>query len=245
MHACPRSPPPRSGCQTVVTIALLLTATLTAGMLGITAGTALGALICWLLVRGQFRSRTGGIRRCGDPAAAIAAILALFALTNLDIVLGTGLPRRQTRRANMRSASSSRRSSTATPIRRGHGIRPDGRCRRGRTTLVDLGVVAGIGAICAVHLGVPDLVVSIIAGPEYAQMADLLPLFALIGACGALLQFGGERTGRHPRPQPDPGDLGGMRDAHRPRGGLAQQCRAGGGHHAGGRRHRGRGGYGA
>jgi O-antigen/teichoic acid export membrane protein len=31
--------------------------------------------------------------------------------------------------------------------------------------------------------------VSIIAGPQYAQMAELLPLFAMIGACGAVLQF--------------------------------------------------------
>lgn len=178
--------------KTVVTIALLLTlATLTAGMLGIAAGTALGALICWLLVRGQFR---GGTARHSTmlreiPAAAYA-MLALFALTNLDIVLGrvflgedeagqyavgiiiakvvTWLPQFVAVMAYARMVDA----------------------RRGRTTLVGLGVVAGIGAICTLFIwAFPDLVVSIIAGPEYAQMADLLPLFALIGACGALLQF--------------------------------------------------------
>lgn len=178
--------------KTVVTIGLLLTlATLTAGMLGIAAGTALGALICWLLVRGQFR---GGTARHSTmlreiPAAAYA-MLALFALTNLDIVLGrvflgedeagqyavgiiiakvvTWLPQFVAVMAYARMVDA----------------------RRGRTTLVGLGVVAGIGAICTLFIwAFPDLVVSIIAGPEYAQMADLLPLFALIGACGALLQF--------------------------------------------------------
>jgi O-antigen/teichoic acid export membrane protein len=178
--------------KTVVTIGLLLTlATLTAGMLGIAAGTALGALICWLLVRGQFR---GGTARHSTmlreiPAAAYA-MLALFALTNLDIVLGrvflgedeagqyavgiiiakvvTWLPQFVAVMAYARMVDA----------------------RRGRTTLVGLGVVAGIGAICTLFIwAFPDLVVSIIAGLEYAQMADLLPLFALIGACGALLQF--------------------------------------------------------
>jgi O-antigen/teichoic acid export membrane protein len=178
--------------KAVVTIGLLLTlGTLTAGMLGIAAGTALGASICWLLVRGQFR---GGTARHSTmlreiPAAAYA-MLALFALTNLDIVLGrvflsedeagqyavgiiiakivTWLPQFVAVMAYARMVDA----------------------RRGRTTLVGLGVVAGIGAICTLFiLAFPDLVVSIIAGPEYADMADLLPLFALIGACGALLQF--------------------------------------------------------
>ena len=178
--------------KTVATIALLLTlATLTAGMLGIAAGTALGALICWLLVRGQFRSGTARhSTMLREIPAAAYAMLALFALTNLDIVLGrvflgedeagqyavgiiiakvgTWLPRFVAVMAYARMVDA----------------------RRGRTTLVGLGVVAGIGAICTLFIwAFPDLVVSIIAGPEYAQMADLLPLFALIGACGALLQF--------------------------------------------------------
>ncbi|HPQ84253.1 MAG: hypothetical protein H6524_06780 [Actinobacteria bacterium] len=178
--------------KTVVTIALLLTlATLTAGMLGIAAGTALGALICWLLVRGQFRSGTARhSTMLREIPAAAYAMLALFALTNLDIVLGrvflgedeagqyavgiiiakvvTWLPQFVAVMAYARMVDA----------------------RRGRTTLVGLGVVAGIGAICTLFIwAFPDLVVSIIAGPEYAQMADLLPLFALIGACGALLQF--------------------------------------------------------
>ena len=178
--------------KTVVTIALLLTlATLTAGMLGIAAGTALGALICWLLVRGQFRSGTARhSTMLREIPAAAYAMLALFALTNLDIVLGrvflgedeagqyavgiiiakvvTWLPQFVAVMAYARMVDA----------------------RRGRTTLVGLGVVAGIGAICTLFIwAFPDLVVSIIAGLEYAQMADLLPLFALIGACGALLQF--------------------------------------------------------
>jgi O-antigen/teichoic acid export membrane protein len=178
--------------KAVVTIGFLLTvATLTAGMLGLALGSAIGALICWLLVRPTF---TGGTVKHSTmlreiPAAAYA-MLALFTLTNLDIVLG---------RAFLSPEEAGQYgvgiivAKIVTWLPQFVAVMAYARmvdARRGRTTLVGLGIVAAIGLLCTVAVWLaPDLVVSIIAGPEYADMADLLPLFALIGACGALLQF--------------------------------------------------------
>jgi O-antigen/teichoic acid export membrane protein len=178
--------------KSVVTIGLLLAvATLTAGMLGIALGCAIGALICWLLVRGEFR---GGTARHSTmlreiPAAAYA-MLALFALTNLDIVLGRiFLTPDQAGQYGVGIIV----AKVVTWLPQFVAVMAYARmvdARRGRTTMVGLAVVAGIGLFCTAAIWLaPDLVVSVIAGPEYAGMASLLPLFALIGACGALLQF--------------------------------------------------------
>ena len=178
--------------KALVTIAALVAvATLTAGILGLAAGCAVGAVLCWLLVRGQFR---GGVARHSTmlreiPAAGYA-LLALFALTNLDIVLGrVFLTAEQAGQYGVGIIV----AKVVTWLPQFVAVMAYARmvdARRGRTTLVGLGIVAVIGAVCTIAIWLaPDLVLSVIAGPEYASMASLLPLFALIGACGALLQF--------------------------------------------------------
>ncbi len=123
------------------------------------------------------------------PAAAYA-MLALFALTNLDIVLGRVF---LTDNQAGEYAVGIIVAKVVTWLPQFVVVMAYARmvgARRGRTTLVGLSVVASIGAICTLAIwAVPNLVVSIIAGPEYEQMASLLPVFALIGACGAMLQF--------------------------------------------------------
>ena len=178
--------------KALITIAALIAvATLTAGMFGLAAGCAVGAVLCWLLVRGQFR---GGVARHSTmlreiPAAAYA-LLALFALTNLDIVLGRAfLTPEQAGQYGVGIIV----AKIVTWLPQFVAVMAYARmvdARRGRTTLVGLGVVAAIGAGCTLAIWLaPDLVLSIIAGPEYAGLAGILPLFAMIGACGALLQF--------------------------------------------------------
>lgn len=178
--------------KALVTIAALVAvATLTAGIFGLAAGCAVGAVLCWLLVRGQFR---GGVARHSTmlreiPAAGYA-LLALFALTNLDIVLGrVFLTAEQAGQYGVGIIV----AKVVTWLPQFVAVMAYARmvdARRGRTTLVGLGIVAVIGAVCTIAIWLaPDLVLSVIAGPEYASMASLLPLFALIGACGALLQF--------------------------------------------------------
>ncbi|HNL51239.1 MAG TPA: hypothetical protein PKL68_04720 [Actinomycetota bacterium] len=178
--------------KALVTIAALVAvATLTAGIFGLAAGCAVGAVLCWLLVRGQFR---GGVARHSTmlreiPAAGYA-LLALFALTNLDIVLGrVFLTPEQAGQYGVGIIV----AKVVTWLPQFVAVMAYARmvdARRGRTTLVGLGIVAVIGVACMIAIWLaPELVLSVIAGPEYASMASLLPLFALIGACGALLQF--------------------------------------------------------
>jgi O-antigen/teichoic acid export membrane protein len=178
--------------KTVVTIAVLaVVATLAAGISALAAGTALGAALCWLLVRGLFR---GGHARHAtmlrEIPGATYAMLALFALTNLDIVLGRAfLTPDQAGDYGVGIIV----AKVVTWLPQFVAVMAYARmvdARRGRTVLVGLGAVAGIAAACvAAVAAAPDLIVSLIAGPQYEDMATLLPLFAMIGACGALLQF--------------------------------------------------------
>lgn len=178
--------------KSVITISLLVTlSTLTAGMIGLSFGAALGAVICWLIVRSQFQhGHAQHSTMLREIPAATYAMLALFVLTNLDIVLGRAfLTPEQAGQYGVGIIVA--KMITWLPqfvVVMAYARMAD--ARRGRTTLIGLGIVAGIGLLCvgAVAL-VPGLVIDVIAGDEYADMASTLPVFALIGACGALLQF--------------------------------------------------------
>lgn len=62
--------------------------------------------------------------------------------------------------------------------------------RRGQTTAKAAAAVAAIGAIIVIGLAaLPDLVLGLIAGPEYAALGPYLWLFGLIGAAFSLAQF--------------------------------------------------------
>lgn len=178
--------------KSLITIALLITvSTLTAGIFGLTVGAGVGAVICWLIVRGQFAgSRARHTTMLKEIPAATYAMLALFVLTNLDIVLGRAfLTPEQAGQYGVGIII----AKIVTWLPQFVVVMAYARMvdeRRGRTTLIGLGIVAAIGVVCtAVVAAAPDLVVSVIAGPEYAGMASVLPLFAMIGACGAMLQF--------------------------------------------------------
>jgi O-antigen/teichoic acid export membrane protein len=176
----------------VLTIGLLLSvATLSSAMFGLAAGAGIGALLAWLLVRSQWR---GGHSRhttmLKEMPGATYALLALFALTNFDIVLG---------RAFLTPDEAGQYgvgiiiTKMVTWLPQFVAVMAYARmvdARRGRTTLIGLGVVSAIGLLCTAAVALaPEVIVSVIAGPEYSDMAGLLPVFALIGAFGAVLQF--------------------------------------------------------
>jgi O-antigen/teichoic acid export membrane protein len=178
--------------KSLLTIALLLTvATLVSAMFGLAAGALVGALFAWLLVRGQWRGGQAQHRMMlREIPAATYSLLALFALTNLDIVLGRAfLTPEQAGQYGVGIII----TKVVTWLPQFVAVMAYARmvdARRGRTTLVGLGIVASIGALCTLVIAVfPDLVIAVIAGPEYAEVATLLPVFALIGVCAALLQF--------------------------------------------------------
>jgi O-antigen/teichoic acid export membrane protein len=178
--------------KALVTItALVVLASVAGGITGLAVGTALGAVLCWALVRDLFADgRATHSTMLREIPAATYAMLALFALTNLDIVLGrVFLTPEQAGQYGVGIIV----AKVVTWLPQFVAVMAYARMvdeRRGRTTLVGLGTVAAIAAVCiGAVAALPDLVVSIIAGPQYAQMAELLPLFAMIGACGAVLQF--------------------------------------------------------
>lgn len=179
---------PRNG----VTIALLiLVATLGSAMFGLAVGGLLSAALAWLLLRsfshGGHARHTTMLR---EVPAATYSLLALFTLTNLDIVLG---------RAFLSPEEAGQYgvgiivAKIVTWLPQFVAVMAYARmvdARRGRTTLVGVGVVGGIGLLCtAAVAAAPALIVAVVAGDQYAELASILPVFALIGACGALLQF--------------------------------------------------------
>lgn len=178
--------------KSLITITLLVVvSTLTAGMVGLTVGAAVGAIICWLIVRDQFSHGTARhSTMLREIPAATYAMLALFVLTNLDIVLGRAfLTPDQAGQYGVGIIV----AKVVTWLPQFVMVMAYARmvdARRGRTTLAGLGIVAAIGLLCtAAVAALPSLVIAVIAGPTYESMAGILPLFALIGACGALLQF--------------------------------------------------------
>lgn len=179
---------PRNG---VTIVLLVVVATLSSAMFGLAVGGALSALVAWLLVRQFWRdghSRHTTMLR--EVPAATYSLLALFTLTNLDIVLG---------RAFLTPEEAGQYgvgiiiAKVVTWLPQFVAVMAYARmvdARRGRTTLVGLGVVGGIGLLCTVLVAAaPALIVAVVAGDQYSDLAPLLPVFALIGACGALLQF--------------------------------------------------------
>ncbi len=178
--------------KSLLTIGLLIAvATLTSAMFGLAAGAGLGAVVAWLLVRGLWRgSYSRHTTMLREIPAATYSLLALFALTNLDIVLGRAfLTPDQAGQYGVGIIV----TKMVTWLPQFVAVMAYARmvdARRGRTTLVGLGVVGAMGMLCTVVVAAaPALIVAVIAGPEYADMASLLWVFSLIGACGALLQF--------------------------------------------------------
>lgn len=179
---------PRTGVTIVLLIAV---ATLISAMFGLLVGGILSALTAWLLVRAMWRnghSRHTTMLR--EIPAATYSLLALFTLTNMDIVLG---------RAFLTPDEAGQYgvgiiiAKVVTWLPQFVAVMAYARmvdARRGRTTLVGLGVVGAIGLLCtALVAAAPALIVTVVAGDQYSDLAPTLPVFALIGACGALLQF--------------------------------------------------------
>lgn len=179
---------PRNGITIVL---LIVVATLSSAMLGLAVGGVLAALIAWLLVRvlwhGGHGRHTTMLR---EIPAATYSLLALFLLTNMDIVLG---------RAFLSPEEAGQYgvgiiiAKVTTWLPQFVAVMAYARmvdARRGRTTVVGLAVVSTIGLLCTAAVAVaPEAIVRLIAGEQYLAMAPLLVVFALIGACGAVLQF--------------------------------------------------------
>lgn len=181
-------------------VALLVKPDTLGAMIGVSLGAFVPAVVGWWALRSS-AAGTLAVVRSADPASARGllhetfqnshALLAFFALSNVDVVIArTVLPEHQaglyagglilTKAVlflpqfvvvivfpSMSSAQSAR-----------------------RLNLASLGVVLAIGtATVAGTALLPDLAVMFIGGPEYAELGELLWLFAALGTLLAMLQL--------------------------------------------------------
>lgn len=159
-------------------------------MAGLAVGTALGAIAGRLIVAplaNAPRERLDHFAR--ESAHATHALLALFVLTNIDVLLARALLDAED--AGLYGVGVVI-AKVAFWLPQFVGVVAFPRfadSRRGRATTIALIAVAGIGLlVIAGTAAVPGLVVGFVGGSQYAALAPAAWLFAAIGATFALAQ---------------------------------------------------------
>jgi O-antigen/teichoic acid export membrane protein len=159
-------------------------------MAGLALGTALGAVAGRLVVAplaAAPRERLDGF--FGESAHATHALLALFVLTNVDVLLARALL--DSEQAGIYGVGAVI-AKVAFWLPQFVGVVAFPRFaddRRGRATVVSLAAVALIGLLVVIATAaVPGLVVSFVGGAAYSSLVPVAWLFAAIGATFALAQ---------------------------------------------------------
>ncbi len=169
-------------------------ATVTGEVFGAILGLAVGTTVGAVVARGinipliqRPATRLAGIT--GETAHATHALLALFVLTNVDVLLARGLL----------SADDAGLYGVGVIIAKVAFWLPQfvgvvlfprfADARRGRATVITIGAVALIGlSVVAGTALLPGLAVGIAGGPQYASLTPIAWLFAATGAAFALSQ---------------------------------------------------------
>jgi len=168
----------------------LITQSVLGTMAGLALGTALGAVLGRIVVAPLAtapRERLDGF--FSESAHATHALLALFVLTNVDVLLARALL--DAEQAGIYGVGAViAKVAFWLPQFVGVVAFPrfaDG--RRGRATVVTLAAVAVIGLlVVAATAAVPGLVVSFVGGAAYSSLVPVAWLFAALGATFALAQ---------------------------------------------------------
>jgi O-antigen/teichoic acid export membrane protein len=168
----------------------LATGTPLGTMAGLALGTAVGAIIGRIVVAplaAAPRERLDGF--FGDSAHATHALLALFVLTNIDVLLARALLTPD--EAGIYGVGAVI-AKVAFWLPQFVGVVAFPRfadARRGRATVISLLAVAAIGALVVAGTALlPGLVVAFVGGAAYVSLVPLAWLFAAIGASFALAQ---------------------------------------------------------
>jgi O-antigen/teichoic acid export membrane protein len=171
-------------------VGALVTGTPLGTMAGLAVGTALGAIIGRIVVAplaAAPRERLDGF--FGESAHATHALLALFVLTNIDVLLARALLTPD--EAGIYGVGAVI-AKVAFWLPQFVGVVAFPRfadARRGRATVISLIAVATIGALVVAGTAVlPGLVVAFVGGAAYVSLVPLAWLFAAIGATFALAQ---------------------------------------------------------
>jgi O-antigen/teichoic acid export membrane protein len=168
----------------------LATGTPLGTMAGLALGTAVGAIIGRIVVAPLAavpRERLDGF--FGESAHATHALLALFVLTNIDVLLARALLTPD--EAGIYGVGAVI-AKVAFWLPQFVGVVAFPRfadARRGRATVISLLAVAAIGALVVAGTALlPGLVVAFVGGAAYVSLVPLAWLFAAIGASFALAQ---------------------------------------------------------
>lgn len=171
-------------------VGALVTGTVLGTMAGLALGTALGAIAGRLVViplAAAPRARLDGF--FSESAHATHALLALFVLTNIDVLLARALL--DAEQAGIYGVGAVI-AKVAFWLPQFVGVVAFPRFaddRRGRATIVSLAAVATIGLlVVAATAALPGLVVGFVGGSAYASLVPVAWLFAAIGATFALAQ---------------------------------------------------------
>ena len=171
-------------------VGALVTGTPLGTMAGLAVGTALGAIIGRIVVAplaAAPRERLDGF--FGESAHATHALLALFVLTNIDVLLARALLTPD--EAGIYGVGAVI-AKVAFWLPQFVGVVAFPRfadARRGRATVISLLAVATIGALVVAGTALlPGLVVAFVGGAAYVSLVPLAWLFAAIGATFALAQ---------------------------------------------------------
>jgi O-antigen/teichoic acid export membrane protein len=171
-------------------VGALATGTPLGTMAGLAVGTALGAIIGRIVVAplaAAPRERLDGF--FGESAHATHALLALFVLTNIDVLLARALLTPD--EAGIYGVGAVI-AKVAFWLPQFVGVVAFPRfadARRGRATVISLIAVATIGALVVAGTALlPGLVVAFVGGAAYVSLVPLAWLFAAIGATFALAQ---------------------------------------------------------
>lgn len=171
-------------------VGAVATGTVLGTMAGLALGTALGALIGRVVVAplaAAPRERIDHFAR--ESAHATHALLALFVLTNVDVLLARALL--DADEAGIYGVGAVI-AKVAFWLPQFVGVVAFPRfadARRGRATAISLGAVALLGAlVVAGTAAMPGLVVTFVGGSAYVALVPLAWLFAAIGATFALGQ---------------------------------------------------------
>jgi O-antigen/teichoic acid export membrane protein len=171
-------------------VGALATESVVGTMAGLALGTVIGALVGRVLVAPLAdapRRRLDGF--FPESAHATHALLALFVLTNVDVLLARALLNAD--QAGLYGVGAVI-AKVAFWLPQFVGVVAFPRfadARRGRATIVSLTAVAGIGLlVVAGTAALPGLVVGFVGGAAYASLTPIAWLFAAIGATFALAQ---------------------------------------------------------
>jgi O-antigen/teichoic acid export membrane protein len=171
-------------------IGALATGSVLGTMAGLALGTAVGAIIGRILVAplaSAPRERLEGF--FAESAHATHALLALFVLTNVDVLLARALL--DAEQAGVYGVGAVI-AKVAFWLPQFVGVVAFPRfadARRGRATVVSLLAVTGIGLLVVAGTALlPGLVVGFVGGAAYSSLVPIAWLFAALGATFALAQ---------------------------------------------------------